>query len=161
MSKKFLVLSLTVLMLLSGCSVSSVDDYYSSSDGTGDNAVTISISCETAVNYSDCDRENAEILSDFVIYAYDGDTVFDVLKSACKQNEIQFEYEGSEDSVYIEGIDYLYQFDCGDLSGWQYCVNGEFPSVGCNSYEVNDGDTVQWMYTCDLGEDIGNKYSGD
>ena len=64
-------------------------------------------------------------------------------------------------SYYIEGINQLYEFDCGDKSGWMYSVNGWYPNYGCSSYEVKDGDKIEWRYTCDLGSDVGDKYMGD
>ena len=36
-----------------------------------------------------------------------------------------------------------------------YRVNGTFPNKGCSSYLLSDGDTVEWVYTCDLGKDVG------
>ena len=63
------------------------------------------------------------------------------------------------DSAYIEGIANLYEFDCGELSGWMYRVNGWFPNYGCSRYVLQDGDTVEWLYTCDLGEDVGGGYA--
>ena len=35
-----------------------------------------------------------------------------------------------------------------------YRVNGETPSVGCAEYALSDGDQVEWLYTCDLGNDL-------
>ena len=64
---------------------------------------------------------------------------------------IPFEHNSS---YYISGIDNLYEFQFGDLSGWMYLVNGETPSVGCGEYKLSDGDTVQWLYTCDIGNDL-------
>ena len=58
--------------------------------------------------------------------------------------------------AYIEGINYLYEFDGGTLSGWMYKVNGQFPNYGCSQYFVEDGDEIVWMYTCDLGRDVGD-----
>lgn len=145
-----------LIALLSGCSVKSVDDYYSSTESRGKYSALVSISCETAVEYDPPAREDGKILSAYRVYFDGGATVFDALKSACKGNKIQLEYDGSGSSVYIKGIDYLYEFNCGDLSGWQYSVNGEFPSEGCNSCKISDGDEISWLYTCDLGEDIGN-----
>ena len=58
-------------------------------------------------------------------------------------------------SAYIEGIGNLYEFDCGELSGWMYSVNGVWPDYGCSGYTLHDGDTVVWSYTCDLGRDVG------
>ncbi len=36
-----------------------------------------------------------------------------------------------------------------------YSVNGIFPSVGCSSYELETGDNIEFIYTCNFGEDIG------
>ena len=41
-----------------------------------------------------------------------------------------------------------------------YRVNGEFPNKGCSDYELNDGDVIEWAYTCDLGRDIGCEVGG-
>ena len=87
----------------------------------------------------------------------EGDTVFDVLKKAMRQEGILFEFETTPvyNGVYIEGIANLYEFDCGPLSGWMYAVNGAFPNYGCGTCKVKNGDRIQWIYTCDLGRDIG------
>ena len=87
----------------------------------------------------------------------EGDTVFDVLKKAMREEGILFEFETTPlySGVYIEGIANLYEFDCGPLSGWMYAVNGVFPNYGCGSCKVKDGDKIRWIYTCDLGRDIG------
>ena len=66
------------------------------------------------------------------------------------------ENAGQWDMVYIAGINYLYEFDFGDLSGWIYHVNGSAPSVGCGEYILKDGDRIEWLYTCDLGNDLRN-----
>ena len=34
-------------------------------------------------------------------------------------------------------------------------MNGEFPNYGCSRYTLADGDTVEWVYTCDFGADVG------
>ena len=159
--KKLIVFFLIFVFTLSGCSIKSPGEYYNSTEPDGNLTATISINCSTAVNYKDSDRDNPEILNGFKVSFNEGDTVFDVLKTACKYNKIQFEYEGSSDSVYLSGIDYLYEFDCGNLSGWEYSVNDKFPNVGCNSYSLKNGDDVKWLYTCDLGADIGNVYKGE
>lgn len=36
-----------------------------------------------------------------------------------------------------------------------YKVNGWFPNYGCSRYQLQAGDDVQWLYTCDLGLDVG------
>lgn len=157
---KKIILVPIIIMLLSSCSIKSAGDYYNEKS-KGNLTAIISINCKTAVEYKDSNREKADILLDYKVNFEKGDTVYTALKNACKTNKIQFEYSGDGDSLYIEGIDYLYEFDCGKLSGWEYNVNGKFPSVGCNAYKLKDGDDINWLYTCDLGADIGNRYKGE
>ena len=37
-----------------------------------------------------------------------------------------------------------------------YKVNEQFPNYGCGRYDVEDGDVIVWLYTCDLGLDVGD-----
>ena len=152
---------LLIALIFGGCSVKSADDYYNETEPEGKYTASILINCSTAVSYEGGKRDNALILDKTSVSFNEGDTVFDLLKNACKQGKIQLDFKGSGDSVYVSGIDYLYEFDCGELSGWEYSVNGEFPSVGCNACEVNDGDEIRWLYTCELGADIGDEYKGE
>ena len=76
-----------------------------------------------------------------------------------RQQGILMEASFTGDMAYIEGIDNLYEFSCGELSGWMYCVNEEYPHVGCSSIKVQDGDEIEWHYTCDLGSDLGQRYT--
>ncbi|WP_053582916.1 DUF4430 domain-containing protein [Lysinibacillus contaminans] len=87
------------------------------------------------------------------------DTVWTILSRAVKEHNIQMEYQGANEniynSVYIEGINHLYEFSAGELSGWMYKVNGHFPNYGSNQYVLKDGDIIEWHYTVDLGRDLG------
>ncbi len=131
---------------------------------------TLSISCATINdNVSLLNPEKLElvpedgwILSATAVTFNEGESVFDVLLRTCKENGIHLEFENTPiyNSAYIEGINNLYEFDCGDLSGWKYKVNDWFPNYGCSRYKLKDGDVVCWMYTCDLGADIGAGFSG-
>lgn len=128
---------------------------------------TISIDCATILNNKDMlDKDKEEFVpSDGVILGTvtatfeEGDTVFDVLNDVCREYGIQLEYSWTPmyGSYYIEGISNLYEFDCGELSGWMYSVNGWFPNYGCSSYSLKDGDVIKWSYTCDLGVDVGGE----
>ena len=73
--------------------------------------------------------------------------------------KLQMQYKGSNGGQYIQGINNLYEFDVGSLSGWMYSVNGWFPNYGCSRYALQYGDVVYWVYTCDLGYDVGGGYS--
>ncbi len=90
-----------------------------------------------------------------------GESAFDVLLRAAKENRIHLEFVSVPlyNSAYIEGIANLYEFDCGELSGWVYTVNGAFPQKGCSLYELKDGDSVVFLYTCDYGADVGGRNS--
>ena len=66
------------------------------------------------------------------------------------------EKSGAEGMIYIVGIGYIYEFDFGDLSGWIYYVNGVSPSIGCDQYVLKDGDSIRWLYSLELGNDIEN-----
>lgn len=56
---------------------------------------------------------------------------------------------------YIASIDNQKEFDKGKDSGWMFSVNGKYPDVGAGSVRLKDGDSIRWLYTEDLGEDIG------
>ncbi len=127
---------------------------------------TISIVCDTILNNLDKLRDGKEvfvpangiILSVSSISIKDGDTVFDVLRKACELADIQLEYSYTPlyGSYYIEGINNLYEFDCGEQSGWMYKVNGVFPDYGCSAYYLSNGDEIVFCYTCvGLGADVG------
>lgn len=128
---------------------------------------TMSVRCDTALkNISWLTPEKAEIIpEDGVIFSeqtvtfYEGESVFNLLVRELKRNKIHLEFVNTPvyNSAYIEGIANLYEFDCGELSGWMYKVNGIFPNYGCSRYQLKDGDRVEWVYTCDLGPDVGSK----
>ena len=91
----------------------------------------------------------------------EGESVFDVLQRVCRDNAIHMESNWTPmyNSAYVEGINNLYEFDVGSLSGWMYSVNGWFPNYGCSRYALQNGDVVNWVYTCDLGYDVGGGYA--
>ena len=128
---------------------------------------TFSIECSTILNnLKDLDPDKRELVpSNGVILAptkvtfYEGESVFDVLQRVCKEKGIHLESSWTPiyNSAYIEGIHNLYEFDCGELSGWMYRVNGWYPNYGCSRYQLVDGEVVEWRYTCDLGNDVGRE----
>lgn len=56
---------------------------------------------------------------------------------------------------YVVSIDGQAELDRGKDSGWMYSVNGVFPNVGANSYILKSGDIIKWLYTENLGVDVG------
>ena len=132
---------------------------------------TFSIECSTILNnLADLDPDKRELIpSNGIILAptkvtfYEGESVFDLLQRVCKEKEIHLESSWAPvyNSAYIEGIHNLYEFDCGELSGWMYRVNGWYPNYGCSRYQLVDGETVEFRYTCDLGKDVGCEWMAD
>ena len=129
-------------------------------------ACTIEIRCDTILNNMQDLKpgldvyvpDSGTILPATTVTFTEGETVFDVLKRICDARGIQIEYSYTPmyGSYYIEGINHLYEFDCGQQSGWMYKVNGWFPNYGCSSYKLEAGDTIVWAYTCKgLGTDVG------
>ncbi|MBR0156773.1 MAG: DUF4430 domain-containing protein [Clostridia bacterium] len=106
--------------------------------------------------------EDGIILQKVTVNFNEGDSVYDVLVRETSARGIHMEanYTPVYESAYIEGIHNIYEFDCGEGSGWTYCVNGVFPNYGCSKYPVNDGDVIEWHYTCDFGRDVGAPIGG-
>lgn len=121
--------------------------------------VTITIRCDTIVGNDDDEYipENGVVLEFTEVLIEEGDTVYDVLSEVTANNDIHLETSGSAgggSTIYVEGINHIYELDYGDLSGWMYFVNGEESSVGCSEYELEDGDKIEWLYTCEMGKDL-------
>jgi hypothetical protein len=134
--------------------------------GDGEFTVTLFVRCDTILdNLDKLDKNKHELIpDDGIIFpatevtVYEGESVFNVLQREMKRAKIHFEFMNTPiyNSAYIEGINNLYEFDVGELSGWMYAVNGWFPNYGCSRYQLKAGDVVEWVYTCDLGRDIGD-----
>ena len=75
-----------------------------------------------------------------------------------ENNRIQMEsqFTAMYNSAYVQGINNLYEKDCGQWSGWMYEVNGWYPNYGCSRYQVQDGDNIEWHYTCEPGKRPGS-----
>lgn len=126
---------------------------------------TLSIRCDTILDNLDwLDPDKAELVpADGVILSpeevpfEEGETVFDLLRRQTRAHGIHMEatFTPGYGSSYVEGIANLYEFDCGQQSGWVYLVNGVSPGYGSSQYVLSPGDTVEWVYTCDLGRDAG------
>ncbi len=143
------------------------DEYYNGERVHKENAigtVTMTIRCDTVAGSGKNDHipEDGIILDVTEFDLAEGETVYDILTEAARTYGIQVENTGNSGHahgmVYIAGINYLYEYDFGDLSGWVYHVNGITPSRGCGDYILSDGDRIEWLYTCELGRDLDEVY---
>lgn len=140
--------------------VESADSYYAPDAARragADGRAFLTIRCDTVAGRAD-DGSTPEsgVILERTEYPFSaGESVFDLLTTAARAQRLHVEHEGgSGDMAYINGINYLYEYDYGELSGWIYSVNGETPSIGCGSYALRDGDEVVWQYSLALGEDL-------
>ena len=153
-----LILTAAAAGLICATNIQTPSQYYSGAPSASGTAgkVTMTIRCDTVAGES----ASRSIPADGVILPVtefpidSGNTVYSVLAAAAKQYGIRMDSRGSAKTAYITGIQYLYEFDYGDLSGWIYRVNGAAPSVGCGAYELKDGDRVEWLYSRSLGSDL-------
>lgn len=174
MKKNILLIFSTLIvitLLIVGTDFQTVDEYYLNhiDDITSDSqTVFVSINCGTILNnydkLEDSLKSEKYVPSDGIILdkteyvLRNGDTAFDILDRAVRHNKIQMEYKGAEEtgygSAYVQGINHIYELSCGEGSGWTFLINGETPQYGCSQLKLEDGDYVEWLYTCNYGEDL-------
>ncbi|MEA4932795.1 MAG: DUF4430 domain-containing protein [Lawsonibacter sp.] len=131
---------------------------------------TLSIRCDSVLDHLDwLNPDKTELIpADGTLLAaaqvsvQAGETVFDLLQRQTRAAGIQMEatFTPGYGSSYVEGIANLYEFDCGQQSGWTYLVNGVQPGYGSSQYSLSDGDVVEWVYSCNLGKDVGTGETG-
>ena len=125
---------------------------------------TVEIRCDTVL--SQPTPPSADLPGDGVILPptpvkfTQGESVYDVLRRVCKTAGIDLGYNYTVvfGGYYITAIGGLSENDYGNGSGWLFRVNGWFPNYGAGRYEVEDGDTVEWHYSCEgSGADLGRE----
>lgn len=122
----------------------------------GNGTCTISIKCTSVLKNMDklssgkakYVPSNGIILSTSTIEFKEGENVYDILKRSCSAAGIPMSARSSSMGIYVEGINGLFEFDCGGTSGWMYSVNGSTPNHSCSEHTVKNGDSIVWYYTC-------------
>ena len=157
-----------LLCLLCGCSGRPAGADVPDTDGDGRLTCTLEVRCDVLLDNPDAiGEEKADLVPESGVLLemrevefQAGESVFDVFRRVLREEKLHFEYTDAQvyDSVYIEGIGNIYEFDCGPRSGWMFSVNGVWPGLGCSAYTLADGDAVLFSHTCDLGTDLGAEY---
>lgn len=169
--KKALIPAAALLAALAGgvwlLDIRTPEEYYSESGG-GPVRVTVLAECSTvlshmdiidpAVNPPEVVPEDGVIIARCEVSLPEGATAFDALAAAARKQRVRVDYTGSAYGTYVRGIGYVSEFGFGELSGWMYTVNGEFPDVSVSDRVLESGDMVEFRYTCDLGRDVGDDY---
>ena len=166
--KKRIIISVAVavvivILCLSIFKISSVEKYHDVESPLWESGpgAELVVDCRAAVdNWDMLDEElkdekyvpaSGYILEPAKLQLQEGDTAYDLLVRTARYYEMPLDALGADENpfggVYIKGINHLYEGSCGDMSGWMFTVNGEFPEVGCDSYEVKDGDIICFEYS--------------
>ena len=123
---------------------------------------TIEIRCDTLVKRLPEGVKvppGSTVLAAIPVKFTSGDTVFDVTKRVCRTAgiELEYKYVVAVIGYKVTGIGGMKEGLYGDPSGWMYKVNGWFPNYSASRYDLKDGDTIVWVYTCDGGPDVGQE----
>ncbi len=124
--------------------------------------VTLSVKCDTILKNMDklSDEKKDIIPKDGVIIAEESvdlsekSSLLYILKKVITEHKIHIDFESGYKSAYVKGMANIYAGDCGELSGWMVRVNGEDVAMGADLYYPQDGDVIEWLYTCDMGNDL-------
>ena len=99
--------------------------------------------------------DGTNVISRTAVTLEDGDTAYTVLRRVAKEAGIPVVASGGSKNPYVEGINNLFEFDRGAGSGWMVEVNGNFVQRSAGQMKLNVGDEVRWVYTLELGKDVG------
>lgn len=172
--RKMLIPAAVLLAALSGgvwlLDIRTADEYYAQSV-TGGLHVTFSADCLAVLDDMDSIDEDVNpadvIPADGIVIAQrglslpEGASAFDALTAAARAQKVRVDYTGGMYGTYVRSIGYISEFGFGELSGWMYRVNGKFPDTSASNYVLSEGDVVEFVYTCDLGRDVGDVYSAE
>ena len=139
-------------------SVTPSDDSVQASDSLV--SCTVSINCESALesdvlsqDLRDMLPEDGVLLAETTLSLPSGTTAFEMLEQAAEANDLVLDVSQSG-TLYVRGIENLYEQSCGDLSGWLYMVNGEMAQTSASEYVLEDGDKVEWVFSTDMGKEF-------
>ncbi|MBQ8813025.1 MAG: bacterial Ig-like domain-containing protein [Lachnospiraceae bacterium] len=100
----------------------------------------------------------------------EGDSVAAVTVRLLDAMKISYDSTGTVDSgFYLAGLEEFElngtyyatfsEFDAGSQSGWCVRLNNWHINQSSSAFEVEDGDVVSWLYTCQYGADVGADFS--
>lgn len=164
-NRSVLILGVVLVIAAAGVQLLDIrtpDEYYSERSEQQELIVTLSAECGTAldnmdkidqaINPQDVIPDDGMVIYPCEVALADGSTALDALIAAAREDRIQVDYSGTSYGVYISGIGHVYEFGFGAMSGWLYRVNGEYPQMSCGAYDLKNGDVVEFVYTCELGD---------
>ncbi len=146
---------LAVILLALTLDIQTPSEYYGTvqQKPSPSGQITLSVTCEVIAGEQAAHiPQDGVILDTCTMDIADGETVLDLLLQAAQAEGFTVGREGG----YIRSIAGIREHDFGQLSGWVYRVNSEIPSQGCDSFELQAGDRVEWLYSLELGREFEN-----
>ena len=129
--------------------------------GTPVGTATLTVSCENLLGDERADDglraavpDDGLLVPPTEVTVLEGDTAFTLLERVCAERGLALDVQRGLSGVYVQGIGGVREFDCGALSGWLFRINGEIRSTDSGSVVLQDGDVLEFLYTCELGADI-------
>ena len=124
------------------CKINVIENNVSSGGSTSKN---ISVKIRVA------DPKGTTFLNKTLYSVEKGTSAYELLQ----ETGLDLDVTRSAYGVYVKAIEGLSEFDEGNESGWMYRVNGKFPNYSASLYALSKGDYVEWLYTRNGGDDIG------
>ena len=151
--KKFFALALAVIMVFAMCSCGKTESDASIQFALSINCSKIAENMEAVENEAirDLIPEDGIVFEEAAIATGNAGSVMDATIEFCKAMKISFD----NSQGYLTMLADISAGDCGGYSGWLVKINGEFPQVGADEIDLQDGDTIEWIYSLDGGADIG------
>lgn len=86
----------------------------------------------------------------------EGTTAMDVFRQVLTANGYSYEAKGS----YVQAVikpdgTKVAEFSKGPNSGWVFRVNGEFPDVAMQDYQISDGDVIEVLFIANYMDEPG------
>ena len=151
--KRIVTLLLVIIMVFSICSCGKTES-------TENIQFSISIDCSKISENMDAIEneairdlvpEDGIIFAEAAIGTGNEGSIMDATIELCKALKLPFD----NSQGYLTMLANISAGDCGGWSGWLVKINGEFPQVGADEIDLQNGDTIEWIYSLDGGQDIG------
>lgn len=126
------------LLSLAGCFSEPAAEEAPAADQPQEQVATVSVEVTVDSSAADGSVSYSETLD-----LEEGATALDALKAT----GLDVSVETSDFGAYVTNVGGLANGQHGGMSGWMYKVNGEFAEVGCDAYELADGDVLTWEYS--------------
>lgn len=162
-TKRYLVPVLCFVLLsflLCSCRIETPSQYNDRVQNSSKININIKIECKTLLDNKDKVSKNlldnipkdGIILEEKILSVSEESSAFDLLLEVADKYDVDIEYSGSGQTAYISAINGIKEFCAGGESGWLYRVNGKFLQEGCGSCKLKNGDLVEFLFTCELGD---------